>query len=309
VKPLAIVNPHAGGGRAGRMLPELTPILERALGSVDVALTTARGHAIALANEAARDRRELVIAMGGDGTLNEVASGVLDAGGDATAVGYLGLGTGGDFRRSLGIEHRLDKYLAALAGKRERRLDAARVVLHDEGREVSRWFVNVLSVGVGGLVDRYVETTSRALPPTLAYLAASLRALAESEPLSLSCTVHRGAEHEERRLDAYILAVANGAWFGAGMHVAPGASIADGQLDVVAISAHSRAALVNLGAKLYSGRHLGEPGVVSLRCDAIDLALAGGPPGRRALLDVDGEPLGELPARVTLAPGALRFRA
>jgi YegS/Rv2252/BmrU family lipid kinase len=312
VKPLAIVNPQAGSGRAGKMLAELRPIVERALGSVDVTLTERPGHAIDVAREAALAGRELVIAVGGDGTLSEVAGGVLEAKGASeggTAVGYVGLGTGGDFRRSLGLEDRLDRYLAAIASGRERRIDACRATFASDGGEASRWFINVLSVGVGGLVVRYVAGTSRALPPRLAYVAATVRAVAESEPLSIRCTLHRDGAREERILPAYALAVASGGWFGAGMRVAPQASIDDGLLDVVVMMAPSRLAFLALGAKVYTGAHLGEAGVTSLRCDAIDLALDAGSKGRRALLDIDGEPLGSLPARVQIAPGALRIRA
>ena len=314
VKPLAIVNPQAGGGRAGKMLAEVRPIVERALGPVDVTLTERGGHAIDVAREAALAGRELVIAVGGDGTLSDVACGVLEAKGASeggTAIGYVGMGTGGDFRRSLGLEDRLDHYLEAIASGRERRIDACRVTFATEGGAASRWFINVLSVGVGGLVDRYVAGTSRVLPPKLAYLAATLRAVSESEPLSIACTLYRGGDgaREERVLPAYALAVANGAWFGAGMHVAPHAAIDDGLLDVIAMTAPSRLAFLALGAKVYASNHLGEPGVTSLRCDGIDLALEASSKASRALLDIDGEPLGSLPARVRIAPGALRMRA
>ena len=86
MKPLLIVNPAAGGGRAGRTLAALRPIAERALGPVDVAITARPGHAIVLAREAAEARRELVVAVGGDGTLHEVANGVLRAATGKTAM-------------------------------------------------------------------------------------------------------------------------------------------------------------------------------------------------------------------------------
>lgn len=310
MKPLAIVNPRAGSGRAGRTLPELRPILERALGEVDVVLTERVGHGIDLGREAAQSGRELVIAVGGDGTFSEVAGGILDAGGDATALAYVGQGTGGDFRRSLGIEHRLDRYLERIASGQERRVDAGRVTYtQPDGREASRWFVNVLSVGVGGLVDRFVADGSRALPGAMAYFAATIRAVAQSEPLAIRCTVHRGGVSEERVLPSYAIAIANGSWFGSGMRIAPDAVIDDGLFDVVAMTAPSKLAFLALGTKVYGGTHIGEPGVTTWRCDAIDLALADGPPGRRALLDIDGEALGVLPARVRITPGALRLRA
>src|SRR5580704_7935058 len=154
--PLVVVNPSSGGGLAGRTFSRVRAVIERRLGAVDVALTARPGHAIALARDAALAGRKLIIAVGGDGTLHEVANGVLDAG-ETTSVGYVGMGTGGDFRRSLGVEHRLDAYVEAIAVGRERQVDVGRVRYVSAGGETrTRWFVNILSAGMGGLVDRYV---------------------------------------------------------------------------------------------------------------------------------------------------------
>ena len=128
-----------------------------------------------------------MIAVGGDGTLHEVANGVLDAGvGDRTAVGYVGQGTGGDFRRTLGIEHRLDAYVEGIASGRRRVVDAGKLrYLARDGKEATRWFVNILSAGMGGLVDRYVSETTKALggrPRTSGPARARSRACAASAP-------------------------------------------------------------------------------------------------------------------------------
>jgi len=310
VRPLVVVNPRAGGGRAGRVFGEMKPIIERALGPVEVTVTERGAHAIDIARDASNAGRELIVAVGGDGTLHEVANGVLDAGGNATAVGFIGQGTGGDFRRTLGLEHRLDHYLAAITSGRERRIDVGRATFHDDqGRETSRWFVNVLSAGIGGLVDRYVADGNRAMGATLTYAIATARALAAFEPVSIVCTLHRGGEREELRTDAYVVAVCNGTTVGSGMRIAPMAKIDDGLFDVIVMAPRSKLGFATYGPKMYSGTHLGEPGVTHFSCDAIDLAIASGPPGHRVLLDVDGEPLGALPLRIAIKPRALRFRA
>ncbi len=122
-RPLVIVNPRSGGGRAGRTFAEVRAVLERRLGPLDVELTGSSGHAIELARTGVARGVRLVIAVGGDGTLHEVANGVLDAGIPDAAVGYVGQGTGGDFRKTLGLEHRLDAYVE---GDRERARAARR---------------------------------------------------------------------------------------------------------------------------------------------------------------------------------------
>ena len=164
-RPLVIVNPRSGGGRAGRTFDDVRAVIERRLGPVDVAFTRQPAHAIALAREAAENGTALLIAVGGDGTLHEVANGVLDAGvGDRTAVGYVGQGTGGDFRRTLGIEHRLDAYVESIASGRTLAVDAGKLrFLARDGAHATRWFVNILSAGMGGLVDRYVSETTKVL--------------------------------------------------------------------------------------------------------------------------------------------------
>jgi diacylglycerol kinase family enzyme len=225
-------------------------------------------------------------------------------------VGIVGQGTGGDFRRSLGIEHRLDRYLEAIASGKERRVDAGRATFEvpGTGATAQRWFVNVLSAGLGGLVDKFVEAKS-SLPPTLKYAVASARAIAKSEPASLVITTTLDGERTERRIDAWMLAVCNGTSFGSGMRVAPRAALDDGRFDVVALSGKTRFGVALAGRAMYSGAHLGREDYTHFLCDKVEITLAPGAQGRPFLLDVDGEPLGAVPLRIEVAPGALRLRA
>ena len=167
-RPLLIVNPSSGKMAGGRALSRFAAAVERVLGDVDFEVTERRGHAIDLARRGACEGRETIVAVGGDGTLNEVVNGVMQArpaaGGAAAPpaagprVGLIGLGTGGDFGRSLGIGRRLDDYLAVLACDQTRVIDLLRVGFVDHaGAACERYVVNVLSAGPGGLVDRYVE--------------------------------------------------------------------------------------------------------------------------------------------------------
>lgn len=308
MKPLFVVNPQAGGGRAGRTLREVRAVLERRLGPVEVAATDRAGHAIDLAREGAEQGRDIVIAAGGDGTLHEVANGVLDAGGNAS-VGYIGLGTGGDFRRTLGIEHRLDRYVDAIERGKGRAIDAGRVRYtgHD-GHVRFRWFLNVLSVGMGGLVDRNVAETTKVLGGKAAYLWASARALAACERGRLRCETSLGDAKDMRTIDAYVLAVCNGRYFGSGMHIAPMAEPDDGRFDVVTMNAPSKLAFALASARIHEGAHLRNEGVGHFACDRISIDLENESARAVFLLDVDGEPLGGLPIEVEIVPRALRMR-
>ena len=306
--PLAIVNPRSGGGHAARTAPVLRQVLERHLGSIDVVLTERPAHAIEVARDAARDGRSLVIAVGGDGTLHEVANGVLDAGG-STAVAYVGQGTGGDFRRTFGIEHRLDLYAAAIARGREQLIDVGRVRYRAfDGTMQMRFFVNILSMGLGGLVDANVSRTTKVLGGRAAYMAATLRALARCRRGRLRCSVSLEGSKSSRRVETLMMAICNGRYFGGGMHVAPMAKPDDGRFEVVSLDSPSKLGFVLTSRSIYSGTHLSSPGTVHFPCDALEVELENEDARDVFLLDVDGEALGGLPVQVDLVPRALKLR-
>jgi diacylglycerol kinase (ATP) len=307
-RPLVIVNPRSGGGRAGRTVSQVHAVLELYLGPVDLAVSERPGHAIDLARDAAAQGRKLLVAVGGDGTLHEVANGVLEAGGGA-AVGYVGQGTGGDFRRVLGLEHRLDAYAKAIASGRERRVDVGRLRYRSfDGTACARWFVNVLSIGLGGLVDRYVSETTKALGGKAAYFWASVRGLARCRRARLRCEVTLDGECHERRVDTFMMAICNGGYFGGGMHVAPMAQPDDGRFEVISLDAPTKLAFAMSSRSIYGGRHLSAPGAQHFACDGIHVDLESDVARDVFLLDVDGEPLGGLPLEVELVPRALTLR-
>ena len=307
-RPLLILNPISGGGLAGRTASQVRAVLERRLGPVDLAVTQGPADAIGIAHQAVARGRALLIAVGGDGTLHEVANGVLDAGGGA-AIGYIGQGTGGDFRRTLAIEHRLDAYAEAIGSGRERRIDAGRIRYRaPDGATRTRWFVNIVSVGMGGLVDSYVSDTTKALGGKAAYFWASVRALVACRRGRLRCDVTLAGDRRERRVDSLMMAICNGRYFGSGMHVAPMAKLDDGRFEVISLDAPTKLAFAISSRRIYRGAHLSSPGAEHFGCDRISIDLEDEAARGVFLLDVDGEPLGGLPLEVELVPGALRLR-
>ena len=329
-RPLLIVNPASGKLAGGRSLARFAAAVERVLGDVDFEATERRGHAIDLARRGAAEGRETIVAVGGDGTLHEVVNGVMQArsaagdvpdaaGPTARAagpkVGLIGLGTGGDFARSLGIGHGLDDHLAAIAAGHTRAVDLLRAGFCDHaGRPVTRYVVNVLSAGPGGLVDRYVQLVPALAGGRLAYGLAAGWALVECPRAGLRLRLRglRGQESGEvveRDLSTYLLGICNGAVFGGGMRLAPGASPDDGLLDVVSIAPRSKWIVARHLLKVYRGRHLGVAGVELQRCRGLDVELLEPALAGRFTLDVDGEPLGRLPLQVELVPAALEMLA
>lgn len=304
--PLVIVNPRSGGGATGRAWSAMHVAIERALGPVEVALTERPGHGAELAREGARAGHPLVIAVGGDGSLHEVVNGLMQAKAPGVRLGLIGQGTGGDFRKTLGIEHRLDKYLDAIASGHERPLDVGRFT--GGGRD-AHYFVNVLSAGMGGLVDRYVAGASRALGGAAAYLGASLRALVGARLGHLSVKVTLDGETAEHQVRSFMIAVCNGQYFGGGMRVAPMAKIDDGVFEIIALGATSKVGFALTSGKIYSGEHIRKPGTLHLRGQRIELDLANDDARERFLIDADGEPMGGLPLVVEVVPSALTLRA
>jgi diacylglycerol kinase family enzyme len=259
------------------------PRLRAALGDLEVERTRGSRDAERIAREGVRAGVERLLVAGGDGTLSEVVTGLIAAGlGGEAEIGLLPLGTGGDFARSLGIPVDLDGAIDLLVRGRARAVDAGRVHYRDRsGREASSCFANVTSLGVSGLVDELVNRAPKFLGGTASYLIGTLRGLARyrCQPVTL------------------------GSWFGGGMRVAPGARIDDGLLDLVVVPELGRLRLLARLPTLYGGGHLRDPRAVHRRGRVLE---ADAPPGE-VWLDVDGEPLGTLPARIESLPGAVRM--
>ncbi len=310
MNPLAIINPHSGGGRTGQRVERIEQALRGAVGALDIALTERPRHATRLARQAAIDARPTVIAVGGDGTLHEVVNGLMQARADGDGgnplLGIVGQGTGGDFRKTLGMSAELEGFCRALRSERTRALDVGRFDYATErgGREQA-YFVNILSVGLGGLVDRYVARASRALGGTAAYFGATLRGLLASRVGELECRLYEDGKPRTVLLESRSVAICNGRFFGSGMEVAPMARPDDGCFDVVAMGAGSRIGFARSSLSIYSGRHIHNPEVSVYRCQRIEMELRNREIRDRFPLDVDGEPFGLLPLDAEVIPGAL----
>ncbi len=308
-RPLCIVNPVAANGRCGRTWAALRDRVSAALGPVDHELTAAPLEATRLAREAVASRRPLVIAVGGDGTVNEVANGLLDGGRARpdTPLGLIVLGTGGDLARTLDLPRSPADQVAVLARGSARRIDAGRVAFASSGgRPETRDFVNIASFGLSGATDAIVNRRPllRRLGGRLAFLAAVAEALARYRPEPVRVCVD---ECLDRVLAITTVAVCNGRYFGGGMRMAPEARLDDGRLDVVAVSGIGPIGLIGRLHRVYSGRHLWLPQVTFVTGRSVQAQAERA--GARVPLDIDGEMPGFLPATFDVLPGALTVLA
>jgi diacylglycerol kinase (ATP) len=247
-----------------------------------------------------RDGRSLVVAAGGDGTINEVANGFFNGAErieGPTRMGLLPMGTGGDLRRTLGMSRDMDEAAKVLASGRSRRLDAGRVTCAGRsGETVVRHFLNVADAGIGGDVADMVNGGFNFVNGELTFTIAAAVTLMRWRNRRLRMVV----DGEERELVAQQVVVANCEYYGGGMQIAPTAAPDDGMLDLVVVGDVGRLESMRLMGSVRKGAHLAHPKLehrrvrrVAVTCDL--------PVG----VDADGERPGALPAVFEVVPGAL----
>jgi len=247
-----------------------------------------------------REGAELVVAVGGDGTLNETVNGVLRAGGGAT-VATLPIGTGMDFVRTYGIPTRFDDAVRVAVDGAVRTIDVGRVRYRSwAGTEEERFFDNVSSAGMSGAVAQRANAMSKALGGRATFFYALVRVFFEWENTEVVVTLDGGEQRAGRMHDVI---VANGIWHGGAMKLAPAASPEDGLFDVVLIGDITKADFVRTAPKLYSGTYLAHPKIETLRSSGVSVAAP-----QPLQIELDGEQVGTTPARWQVVPGALRVR-
>lgn len=304
--PFLVVNPRSGNGATGRRWPRLLEDVRESFGEVECALTSRPMEAAELARAALQAGHRTIFAVGGDGTLNEVLNGFFGADGQPVApdavIGLLPQGTGGDFKRTAGIPGDWLRALRHVAAARPRRVDVGRLRFraHD-GREATRYFLNIASFGVSGAVDEAVNRSSKWLGGKASFMFGSFRAMLGHRDRRVRFSVDGGPEEEA---PVTVLAVSNGQFFGGGMWVSPAARLDDGQFSCTLWSGYGLRDFVLRGRAIYSGRHVQWPGT---RCFSARRLRATS--DERVLLDVDGEQPGTLPAEFEILPGAIGLKA
>jgi YegS/Rv2252/BmrU family lipid kinase len=295
-----IVNPAAQNGAAGKRWPGLAEHA-RTLGlGLEVAYTEAPGHATELARAAAADGRELVAALGGDGTVNEVVNGLAPSGAAGPELAILPFGTGRDTIRTYGIPKQPKRALELLRNGRTRTIDLGRATFQTPAGEGSRWYINIGSCGLTGAVAARAERTSKLLGGTPSFLYATVATFAAWRNVPFRVTVD---DQPPLELVANNVICANGRAFGGGIKVCPQAEPDDGLLDVLVWGDVGKLDLALNLPRLYRGTHLGHRKVTVLRARRVHVE-----PAQPLQLELDGELPGTTPATFEVAPGALRLR-
>lgn len=242
-----IVNPAAGGGKRLACLSDIQAVCRANKIKFEITLTKAPKHATELARRAAA-RYEVVVAVGGDGTVNEVVNGLV---GSQAALGILPIGSGNDFSREVGLTKDIKKDLTKLIHDRVMAVDVGCV-------NGAHYFINAFGVGFDGEVAARVRTFMRFSRGFPAYLLAVVRTLATFQFPELTLTIDRHAPIRKRVL---FVSVANGTTYGGGFRVAPEAKIDDGFFTVCQVDKTGKWYALRQIPKFMKGRHLGLPAV------------------------------------------------
>jgi len=292
-----IVNPVAGAYSTRRKWPIISRLLKRIGLSFDFQYTEGVGHAIELARAAASDGYQFLVAVGGDGTVNEVANGILySTGATRTALGIISTGTGSDFVRSVGIPRDFPGACSALTSSKRLAIDVGVVECQSKGQTLRRFFVNAAGVGFDAAVVEQTERLPKYFGGTIPYLAGVIRTLFsyKNKPVVLNVA----SEVVTGRVLNVV--AANGGYLGGGMHVAPQAELTDSLLDVVIVGDVGKFELLKELPTVYKGTHINHPKVKVKKAKHISIESP-----ERMLVYADGELLGESPASFWVMPAAL----
>lgn len=299
-----IVNPQSRGGATGRDWPALRAKLREHVGDFGTFFTKKPMEATKLARHALERGADVVVAVGGDGTTNEVVNGFFDEDGavvrPGAALAVLPRGTGSDFLRSFRIDRGAVATAARLAWGEARPFDVGRIRFHDhDGNPVMRHFANVASFGISGVIDGYVNRMRKTLGGRLSFALGSIRGLYRYRDRLCRIRLDDGP-WEETPLTC--LAIANGRYFGGGMLVAPEAQTDDGCFDITLWKGYGLKDFMVNARRIYDGSHVALEGTRTYKARRVEAVC-----DEECLVDVDGESQGRMPATVEILPSAINL--
>lgn len=295
-----IVNPAAGGYSIRRKWPRVRRQLRDIGLSFDYAYTEGVGHAIELARTAADSGCRYLIAVGGDGTVNEVANGILcSTGSGNTILGIVSAGTGCSFARSVGIPQGYIDACSLLTGQRRLLIDVGVVEYTSEGQYLQRFFVNEASVGFSATVMKASKHLPNRLGSNITHTLRTIEGLKSLFTYRNKKIKLRVGNNVETIYGCAVV-VANGQYLADGMQIAPHAILDDGLLDIVTVGDVGKFELLKIWPKLYSGSHIIHHKIREEKTTTVIIES-----DEQLLVEADGELLGEGPVSFSVLPSAL----
>ena len=298
-----IVNTSSAMGSTGREWPRIEALAKDRLGPFQTSFTSGPGDASMLTRSALQRGADLIVCVGGDGTLNEVVNGFIGEDGPVQPEAMLGMiprGTGCDFIKTAHIPKELNRALEVLKDFHIQPLDLGRLIFRDHyGHRAMRYFHNVTSFGLGGEVDDRVNRTTKVFGGFVSFIWATLVSILIYDKKFIHLKVDN---RFNQRVLCWNVAVANGQYHGGGMWVAPEAALDNGMFHVTVIGDFTLPEVFLNLPKLYNGRIIQLKKVRTLVGKRIEAYS-----DQRVLLDVDGEQIGQLPVVIDIMSRALPF--
>lgn len=296
-----IVNPASGNGRGRKRWPKIADTLGKHGFNYEVVFTNGPNDATRIAHDMAAGGAHTIVAVGGDGTVNEIVNGMLrdDAPvNTATRLLVIPCGTGKDFGRTLGTGMP-ETAARALRADATTHLDIGRIRFQTlDGGTETRYFANVADLGLGAEVADRINHSSKALGGLVTYLVAAVRTIIDFQPREITVDI---GDDRVFHAPANMVVLANGQFFAGGMRIAPTASICDGLLEMYILAdVGKRALLTSLLPRVYRGKHVGRHGVLHIRAGSAIIQCPAG-----MLMEMDGEQIGCSPIEVDVLPRIL----
>ena len=306
MKTIVIVNPQAGNGRTEKIWPNIESALEKSIGSFEVLQTTCRGDATDLSRRILAVDTARIVAVGGDGHLNEVLNGFIENDlpvNPEARLSFVMTGTGCDFQRSLGISGKWQNAAANLKDAKVRKIDVGKVTFTaaDKTQKI-RYFDNIASFGLSGAVDHCLEHSRLRdyLGGSPLFLWATIKTVFTHPNQSIRFRIDDGPEEE---ICSRLGLLANGRYFGGAMHAAPEAELDDGLLDLLMLKEISVAKFLWHLPKIYKGTHLKIPEIFFQKVRKFTAESS-----EQVILDIDGESPGYLAATFEVLPKILNLQ-
>ena len=300
----AIVNPNSAGGNTGQEWASIRSVLERELGALQVSMTETHLQAVELTRHALKAGAKTVIAVGGDGTTSEVVNGFFEYGqpiNPSAALAVISRGTGKDFIRSLRFPRNLNDIARAIKFTIPKSCDVVKMRLQPtNGGPAERFFLNIADLGVGGMVADMVNTGTNPLGGKLGFLWAGIRSTLfhyKNTPMRIELDGNILSQDTPH----YFVAVANGKFFGGGMHIAPDARLNDGAFDIVLVGNLTLPEKVRFAFKLYRGKAGELDKIHVFRGKRLTVSSP-----HNVLIEADGEYVGKTDAEFGIVPLAIQ---
>lgn len=304
-KTIFIINPAAAKGALGRAWASLAKGLQGKIHHFDAAFTQKKGDAIHLTSDAVQKGYEMIVAVGGDGTLNECVNGFFLKGDPArkkTILGILPFGRGSDLARGLGISRFPEEAIGHLRGTKTKLLDVGKVTWKENGKTKTSYFINNAYFGMGPLIDHYAKACPKFFGAWGSYFYGLLRS--DLEYKYLTVTIEYNGEIKEHTF--YNIVVTNGPYYGAGMVANPDAKLDDGQLNITVIGKMGLVSRLKFISGLYNGKYLNMKEITTYQSEKF--VIKSKEPKTKVAVDLDGDTVAELPATFEIVPRALRFK-